>query len=109
MNPTQTSCRGVSLLLPGCAFKLLVLMIFSLSAIPAWTQAVSSGTISGQVTDQQNAVIPQAEVTIVDTATNTPRTTSTNAAGRYVLVNVPPGVYDVKVTKQGFQQSRAAG
>ena len=35
------------------------LAAFLISAgVPAWSQTASSGAVSGQVTDQQNAVIP---------------------------------------------------
>ena len=36
------------------------------------------------------------------TATNAVRTATTNTAGRYVFVNVPPGTYDITITKAGF-------
>ena len=49
------------------------------------------GTITGVVTDPSNAVVPDATVTIKDTATGEVRTTTTNNAGRYVFVNVQPG------------------
>ena len=35
-----------------------------LSSSPAWAQSASTGTVSGQVTDLQNAVIAEAEVTL---------------------------------------------
>jgi len=60
------------------------------------------GTITGLVTDQSGAVVPDVNVTITDKATKSARTTTTNSAGRYVFVNVPPGTYDVTFTKAGF-------
>ena len=72
--------------------------------LPAWAQTTSMGTITGLVTDQSNAIVPDAAVTIKDTATNEERTANTNSAGRYVFVNLPPGTYDITVTKPGFQK-----
>ena len=80
-----------------------------ISAMPAWAQSTSTGTVSGQVTDQQNAAVPGAEVVLLDVATNAPRTTSTNEAGRYSFANVPPGIYDISVSNPGFAQARVTG
>ena len=72
------------------------------AAVPVWSQSTATGTVSGQVTDQQNAVIAGAEVRLTDPATRNTLSTTTNDAGRYSFVNVPPAVYDVTISKQGF-------
>ena len=76
-----------------------------LGATPAFSQA-TSGTISGQVTDPQQAAIPGAEVKLTSQATKTSKTVGTSEAGRYNFFNVEPGVYDVSVTKQGFNTEK---
>jgi hypothetical protein len=86
------------------SFALWFILIFG-SAIPASAQS-AGGTISGQVTDQQNAVIAGADVKIVDTSTNSTRSTVTNDVGRYTFATVAPGVYNLTVSKTGFQASR---
>jgi hypothetical protein len=75
-------------------------------ALPAWAQSTSTGTVAGTVTDTSGAVVSGATVTLTDTATNTPRTTTTNDAGRYTFVDVNPGVYNVDITKQGFATTK---
>jgi hypothetical protein len=99
----SVSSRCVSLFLV-CAALLL-----SFAAVPAWGQSTDSGTIIGVVTDQQNAAVVGAEVKLIDTATNLPRTTTTNENGRYVFANIPPGVYDLAANKAGFAQSKISG
>jgi hypothetical protein len=84
-------------------------MALSLAAISAWAQSTSTGSVSGQVTDPQNAVAPGAEVTLRDVATNAVRTAITNEAGRYIFVNVPPGTYDISVSLQGFSTAKISG
>src|SRR5580700_4801717 len=74
------------------------------AALPVWAQPTSMGTMTGVVTDQSNAVLPGATVTITDKATGTSQTTTTNAAGRYVFVNLRSGTYEVTVTKTGFSK-----
>jgi hypothetical protein len=87
-------------------FGMLTLVAFS--AMLAWPQATSTGTVSGQVTDQQGAAVPAAEVQLTDIATNATQKTLTNDAGRYIFVNVSPGMYNIKVSKQGFTTFRVA-
>jgi hypothetical protein len=83
-------------------------ILLSLGVRPAWPQATSTSTVAGLVTDQQNAVMPNAEVRLTDTATNIERTTSTNEAGRYVFVNVRSGTYNIAFSKPGFAVYRVA-
>jgi len=71
-------------------------------------QSTNTGTITGTVTDQSGAVVPDALITVTDAATNTPRTTTTSNAGQYVLVNVPPGRYRISATKSGFSVAEIA-
>ncbi len=77
-----------------------VLLLFS--ATSASAQTSTAGTLAGQVVDEQNAAIPGAEVKATDTSTNTPLTTTTNNDGRYVFSALPPGTYNISISKQGF-------
>jgi hypothetical protein len=61
------------------------------------------GSIVGTVVDQSEAVVPNATVTIVSRETGLTRETTTDPSGRYSLVNVLPGVYDLRVSAQGFR------
>src|SRR5260370_42369749 len=81
------------------------LAIFAMVAPPAWSQATTTGTITGQVTDAQNASIPGVEVKLIDTATGTAQTTSINEAGRYIFVNVASGVYNLTFGKAVLAQA----
>jgi len=77
--------------------------LFTIAPKAALAQSSSTGTISGTVTDNTGAVVPDASVTLTDKATGNSRTASTNSSGQYIFAYVNPGTYDVKVTKQGFQ------
>src|SRR6266853_1891987 len=72
-------------------------------------QAASTGTVNGLVTDPSGAAVVGATVTLTDKATNTPQTTTTNDAGRYVFLNVLPGTYDIRVSMKGFRQLAVPG
>ena len=58
--------------------------LFGLASLQAWAQS-STGSISGQVTDQQSAAIVGAEMRLVDPLTNTARTTTTNESAASAL------------------------
>jgi hypothetical protein len=85
----------------------LLLVVCVGIALPAWSQSTSTGTIAGTITDQSGAVVPGATVTVTDTATNSARNTTTNKDGRYVFVDVNPGIYNVSITKSGFATTKA--
>jgi hypothetical protein len=84
----------------------LAVVCFS-SALPMWGQSTSTGTVAGSVTDPSGAVVASATVTLTDTTTNVTRTTTTNASGRYIIVDVNPGVYNVSISKAGFATTKA--
>jgi len=65
-------------------------------------------SITGTVTDQTGAVIPGASVTVIDTLTGDRRDSATDTAGRYVVVGLAPGTYQVEVHAKGFAMSTLA-
>ncbi len=91
------------------ALPVIGAVLLSLSILPAQAQTSSMGTVVGVVTDSSNAVVPDATVTMTDTATHETRSTTTNTSGRYVFVSVPPGKYDLAVTKAGFAKTSIPG
>jgi hypothetical protein len=74
--------------------------VFALSASPSWAQATA--TVNGTVRDSGGAVVTEATVVLHNRDTNLNRTAVTNSVGAYVMPNVQPGNYDLKVTKRGF-------
>ncbi|HVT95973.1 MAG TPA: carboxypeptidase-like regulatory domain-containing protein, partial [Acidobacteriaceae bacterium] len=78
-------------------------------ARPALGQATNTGTVVGEVDDQSGAVIADASVTLSNASAGTKLTTSTNGTGKYIFQAVPPGTYDVIVTKSGFSTAKLTG
>jgi Carboxypeptidase regulatory-like domain len=76
------------------------------SATLACAQSTATGTVSGLISDPQGAIVVGAEIRLIDVQTSTERSTVTNNTGRYTFVNVPPGTYDIAVTKAGFAQTK---
>ncbi len=67
------------------------------------------GGLRGAVTDPAGAVVPGAEVTLVNEQTNVARTTLSNESGEYVFGFVAPGTYKLKVTLAGFKTNERPG
>jgi hypothetical protein len=91
-------------------FSVLVLVVTILAATSnsALAQTAGTGIVLGAVTDPSGAAVPGATVTLTDTATNLERRTVTNDAGRYNFPNVPPGNYNLTISKPGFSVQKIA-
>jgi hypothetical protein len=62
-------------------------------------------TITGTITDASQAAVPGASVKAVNQDTSVLYTATTNAAGNYLIPQLPEGRYKVSVEKQGFRTS----
>jgi len=89
------------------AFVLALLAAAGVCAPRVLAQA--SASISGTVTDATGAVVSAANVQVTDTDTGATRTTVTDASGRYQVLSLPVGDYDVRVSKQGFSEDVRTG
>jgi hypothetical protein len=63
-------------------------------------------TVSGQVTDQSGASMPNAVVKITNTATNTSKQAITNGSGLYTLPYLDPGNYQLEISATGFKTTK---
>ncbi len=77
--------------------------------LPVGLFAQSAGTISGTVSDESGAVIPNADVTIANLGTGQTRALKTNEAGRYYAPGLNPGNYQVTAVTSGFEQTVRTG
>ena len=70
---------------------------------PGEAGAQVSAALTGIVTDASGAAIPAANVTATSIETAAVRTTRTDSIGRYQLLELAVGRYQVTVSKDGFQ------
>ncbi|MGA7622928.1 MAG: carboxypeptidase-like regulatory domain-containing protein [Candidatus Acidiferrales bacterium] len=87
----------------GVVVFFLAVAILALNSGSVFAQTGGTGIVVGTVTDPSGAAVPKATVTLTDTATNAERTAITNEAGRYNFPNVPPGNYNLAISKAGFR------
>jgi len=78
--------------------------IFLCLALPAWGGV--GGRISGTVLDAQGRVIPNATVTLVNTATNVRQIVVTDDKGLYSFLSLGAGTYELQVVCAGFKPYR---
>src|ERR1039457_3362978 len=82
----------------------LMLVVFVLVATVVTVHAQApTGIISGTVTDESGAVIPNVAVTIVNKGTSISRVVNTNTDGLFSVPALPSGVYQIRVELQGFR------
>ena len=86
------------------AFAGPVLMLLTFCMCLSAKAQSSFGGLTGTVTDSSGAVLPGANVTITDLATNEARTAQTGAAGEYRFVNLIPANYKVEVQAKSFKR-----
>jgi len=93
--------RGFSETFKPPIFLLLLLLSFATTAFAQLTTADILGTVS----DATGAVIPNANITLVNLGTNETRNTQSNATGDYNFTLLPVGHYSIIVKANGFQAS----
>jgi hypothetical protein len=63
--------------------------------------------LTGAVTDPQGNRVPQVKVIAVEPTTGLKRETETTSQGTYQLADLPPGVFTVQFSKEGFATYQA--
>lgn len=71
-------------------------------------QSLTAGTVSGTVTDPNNAVVPNATVTIENAVTGYKRTVNTGTDGAFRFDNVPLNNYVYSASASGFSGARGS-
>ncbi len=83
-------------------------LLMMLTCLPS-ALAQSSASIKGIVTDPSGAPVSAARVTAKNTETGAVRSASTDDAGRYQIVWLAVGQYELAVAKPGFQEAIRGG
>jgi hypothetical protein len=85
-----------------------VAFLLSVVCISAVTVAqITSGTIFGRVKDASGAYVPNARVTVVSPDIGNERVVTTNNTGDFVVPDMAPATYNIRIDAQGFQQLEA--
>ena len=88
--------------------KLSLCALTLILALPILAQ--NAGTIAGVVTDQQDAVLPNAKVSLSNAAQGgVVRELTTNQEGAFVITPLLPGTYSLTVEAPGFKTVTRTG
>jgi len=88
-------------------FLVLLSILLVVMPFPGGSQTITTGDVTGTVTDSTGAVVPGATVTIRDLATNEVRDSITNGEGRYRFTFLKPGRYSVSAASSGMKTGTA--
>ena len=78
-----------------------------LTLLPSLTAAQTLGTVAGAVKDASGALLPGVTVEVTSPALiERTRSATTDGSGLYRIVNLPPGLYTVSFTLEGFNTVR---
>src|SRR5438552_16831561 len=83
----------------------ICLSLFAMFAAAAWGQGIFA-TLTGVVSDQSQAIVPNAKVTLRDIQSGSERETVSNSNGYFAFASVPVGAYSLIVEASGFQLHR---
>src|SRR5471030_1749850 len=86
----------------GCRSSLIVLLFLLTIGIPRASAQFDTASVVGTVKDTSGATVPDAKVTLTNTATGVSVIRTTSSDGNYEFVTVRPGVYLVSAEKNGF-------
>jgi carboxypeptidase family protein/TonB-dependent receptor-like protein len=95
-------CRSCTRVARLGIFAMLICTLASVLIADLMAQT-NKATVQGTVTDEKGDVILDARITAVNLDTGITRQTLTDQEGRYRIVELLPGIYEVSVERQGFR------
>src|SRR5690554_1832281 len=86
---------------------ILITVVLVLFSVQLYAQ--TSGVLKGQIRDNNDEPIPQANVVLRLDGTNTQFGNSTDEYGEYIIINITPGNYDLLVSAAGYRKVEIQG
>src|SRR5271163_692859 len=88
-----------------CVFTAVIFgLLLALLALPNLVNGQgANATLLGTVTDVSGAVLPDASVQVTNVDTGVSQTLKTDSQGRYTVVDLLVGSYEVRASAAGFQ------
>jgi hypothetical protein len=84
-------------------------LVLALALVAFGQSEATSGRITGVVKDSQGAAVPNASVTVSNSATGFSQTIMTNENGEFSAVQLKPGDYTIEVMAPGFGKATQTG
>src|SRR2546425_2372675 len=90
---------------PSVIARICSVVLLTICATLSMHGQTIPGRISGTVKYKAGGVIPNASVTVTNTATNLVRTATADGSGFYTVTNLPVGTYTVMGELKGFKKA----
>ena len=84
-----------------CTFVLQIAVVLFALEILGGAQT-TAGLFTGTVTDSSGAALPGAQIEAVNRDTGAQRKVTTDDNGHFTIPEMPPGIYDISASKEGF-------
>lgn len=84
-------------------------MLLTISLAALGSSQTITASLEGNITDPTGAVIADARVRILNTATNVAASLRTDGASRFLAPSLPPGPYAVTIEAVGFKKAERSG
>ena len=81
-----------------------IVLVFLLSSLVASEMSYASGTIRGNVYNKSGQPLYPSEITVL--VNEHFITTTTDSDGRFIILNIPIGVYDIECTSPGYVKQK---
>jgi hypothetical protein len=88
--------------------RVLLIIVAVFAGAPAGAQEFRA-VLSGRIVDSSGAALPNANVSIINTATQTRSSTSSGGDGNFALQQLMPGAYELTVEAPGFRRYTRRG
>ncbi|MGD0124911.1 MAG: TonB-dependent receptor [Terriglobia bacterium] len=109
MNECKDKKSGASTIIVFCLMTVVGAGLLATVLSQPLHAQVLYGSVSGTVSDPSGAVIPGAQITIVNDTTGFTRTGTTDSAGLYRLLDISEGTYTLTASASGFQMFKQTG
>ena len=83
------------------------LIFLLIATVAGWAQFAQRGGVEGTVFDSSGAVVPGAQVRLLDLAQNQSRQITTDAAGHFEFDNLTAGQYQLTAAHEGFETEKS--
>jgi hypothetical protein len=88
---------------PSAWITILMLLVL-LATGSALLAQTATGEVNGTITDPSGAVVPGARITLTNQGTKISVSTTSNASGNFLFINLQPGVYVLTAEQTGFKR-----
>src|SRR5581483_8182011 len=86
------------------ALMLFIFVFFCFTSVLS-AQTLTTGDVTGTITDASGAIVPGAQVTLRFISTNETRTATSNSSGVYRFSLLQPGEYEISADRTGLKSS----